>query len=485
MVPVRVLLALLAAAAAFAVAGCGGSDTASSTASSATLAPADAGAWISIDTDIESAQWLRLEGLLARIPGGEQGLADLLGQAAGKQGLSWKDDIQPALGPELVLVLPAGSENPVLLTQPDDAGKLEKLLAKGDQPGATADVEGWTAAAETKAALDTYRSALDKGLLVDVDAFARALEGLPDEALARVYLDGTGLSGAVGRAAGSAGSLGGLPGLSTGTSPASVPGTIAMAVSAEETGLRIEGSVKLEGADTPASFKPTLLARVPADALVAVTFKGGEQVGRELGAVAGGEDALKQLQALLGVTQEDIASLFEGQGAVYVRPGAPIPEITLALETVDDRPLRTVDRIMLRLTASSDTKLTTSQEDGITVKRVELQPGLALSYASFDRTLFLTTSAAGIRGFRSAGEKLTDTADFARAAEDVSLGEMTSGFAYLDVDGLLPLVQGLAGATGAKADLGGTEALEAFDSAALNASAEGGTIRFAGFVRVG
>src|SRR3989304_230574 len=64
---------------------------------------------------------------------------------------------------------------------PDDGGKLEKLLAKGDQPGATADVEGWTAAAETKAALDTYRSALDKGLLVDVDAFARALEGLPAE----------------------------------------------------------------------------------------------------------------------------------------------------------------------------------------------------------------------------------------------------------------------------------------------------------------
>ena len=118
-------------------------------------------------------------------------MEELLSDALGEAGLNWDDDVAPALGPELVVVLPGGSAQPVGLTQPDDEAKLEALLAKSDEKLVSREVEGWTAIAESEAALDAYEKSLDEGLLSEQAAFTEAMAGLPEDALARFYVNGT------------------------------------------------------------------------------------------------------------------------------------------------------------------------------------------------------------------------------------------------------------------------------------------------------
>ena len=86
---------------------------------------------------------------------------------AQKTKLSWADDVKPALGPELdVVVLPAaanGSPSSSGSTQPDDGAKLDALLAearrKPREDVRHRQVGGWTAVADSQAALDAVSGA--------------------------------------------------------------------------------------------------------------------------------------------------------------------------------------------------------------------------------------------------------------------------------------------------------------------------------------
>src|SRR6185295_8228245 len=164
--PIASLLAALALAP-----GCAGAkSTASSIPESASLAPADALAYVTVTTDEGSEQWKNAASLLERIPGAENGVSGSIGSALGEQGVDWTNDVRPAIGSELVVVATADKQ-PIVLVQPTDEAKLEALLAKGDTTYVRADVDGWQALAQSQAALDGYREALDRGTLDGVDAF--------------------------------------------------------------------------------------------------------------------------------------------------------------------------------------------------------------------------------------------------------------------------------------------------------------------------
>ena len=170
-------------------AGCGGTtQTAAGIPESASLAPADALLYATVTTDEGSDQWERAERLLERIPEAREGLADAVTSALTDEGLTWDADVGPALGPEVVVVV-TQSRRPVVLTQPDSDTALEALLAKGDRKLVTEDVSGWSAVAERAADLTAYRAALERGTLLDVDAFAEGFDSLPEEGLARVWVD--------------------------------------------------------------------------------------------------------------------------------------------------------------------------------------------------------------------------------------------------------------------------------------------------------
>lgn len=79
------------------------------------------------------------------------------------------------------------------------------------------------------------------------------------------------------------------------------------------------------------------------------------------------------------------------------------------------------------------------------------------------------------------GPKLIDSDGFRRAADDVDLDDRTKGFLYVDVDGMLPVLESLVGG-GIPTEV--RESVEAVDSIVFQASGEGDTTLVSGFVRV-
>jgi Protein of unknown function (DUF3352) len=471
------------------LAGCGGSDTGSTT-DSATMAPKGAGLYLSVDTNREGDQWKSLEAVVEKIPGGREGFDRLLAELTEDSGVDFENDLLPALGDEVVVVLPAGSANPVGLAQPDDEEKLEDLAERSDADLVFRSVEGWTAIAESDAALDAYEQALERGRLADETAFSEAMGDLPMDTLLRAYVRGEGLEGVLGRAQSSAlGSLGQLGSLAQGGTPsAAALGTIGLAVAAEKDGIRVEGSIRQEG--MPASFSPTLLPKVPDGAFLAVTVKGGRALSEQLRkAIAGNEEVLRQFEQLSGVSLDDLLELFEGEAVFYARSGLPIPELTLGVEATGSQ-LETIDAVFQRLAAQSNTQITSTVEDGVPVKVLSVAGGLSVRYAKTGGLVVVTTSRGGVRALTTGGAKLVDDEAFKAAADDVGYDGSTSGFVYVDVDAVVPLLQGLLGIVG-----GGTpgaasgldqlaQALESLDSIAANVSSDGDRARFEAFVRV-
>lgn len=462
--PFLLLLAVVVAA------GCGGAtQEAAGLPESASLAPADALVYATVTTDEGSDQWQRAESLLARIPGARDGLTDAIASALTDEGLTWDDDVAPALGPEVVVVV-TQSHRTVVLTQPDSETALEALLAKGDRKVVTEDVSGWSAVAERASDLTAYRAALEQGTLPDVDAFADGFDTLPEEGLARVWVDAASLSKDLGAALEEASSE-----LDLGLE------WLAAAVSAEDDGLLATIGIQAPGgADT--SYEPKLFRRVPADAVAALSFGGTQAILERIEGGVDVEGVSARIEQLTGISLDGLVDGLSGEGALYLRRGGATPEVTLALDPPDpDKTWETLDRAVRKLADAMDTTVGTATENGIEVRRLS-GDDVTVSYARLDDdTLIATTGAEGIRVFTSDDDKLVDTDAFTRAAEDVELEERTKGFVYVDVDGLLAMIDELSN-TAVPPDA--REPIESLGTFILQASGEGDTTRVSGFVRV-
>jgi hypothetical protein len=466
------IVAVLAGA-MLAVAGCGGSETAAvgSVPASATLAPADALGFVTLNTDEGSAQWRQAEALLDLFPGARKAVVDEIGQALSDEGLTWEDDVAPALGPEVVVVMTAGGQ-PVVLTQPDDDAKLDALLAKGGDPPARGSVAGWAALAEGQATLDAYRAAVERGTLETVESFKAAMESLPKEALARAWVDATGLTDQLGQAFEAFGTQ-----VDVGVD------SLAAAVSAEEDGLFVSVGVRAPGGLGDTHYEPKLLDGVPADAVAALSFGGSQSAFDKLRGTANLDAVSEKLQSLVGISLESVFDALSGEGVLYVRPGDALPEVTLVLAAGNtSETLATVDTIARSAAEQSGGTVTAGTEDGIAVSRLALE-GMVVTYGALDDdTVIVTLGEDAIADFKADGDKLVDSNAFTRASEQVGLEQLTTGFLYVDVDGLIPFVEGLAGEDAVPAEA--REVLEALDSFILAASGDGETTRVSGFVRV-
>ena len=133
----------------------------------AEVAPASTVAFVALDTNMSSAQRQALDGLLAKFPGYDRLVGNLQQGLEQKAGLSWTNDVKPALGPEVdVALLPTvsgGKPDAVLLTQPSDPAKLAALLQKlptsGGPAPVSAQVGGWTVLGDSRAAVDAVTGA--------------------------------------------------------------------------------------------------------------------------------------------------------------------------------------------------------------------------------------------------------------------------------------------------------------------------------------
>ena len=117
-------------------------------ASTARALSADAIAYVSLDTDLESGQWDALRDHLDSFPEGDR-LVDRLLSSLAEGDVSWDRDVEPALGPEVAVVALPGqagdSPSPVILTQSDDPAKLDALFARSDQTTERREIDGWQA----------------------------------------------------------------------------------------------------------------------------------------------------------------------------------------------------------------------------------------------------------------------------------------------------------------------------------------------------
>jgi len=472
----RLALALLAVAALLTLAACGGSDTASSSGpgAAASVVPADAVAFIDISSDLDSAQWKQVQTLAERFPGKDKAVRQIL-DSLGEQDIDWKTDVEPALGPETAIaVIRVGSETKVVgLTKPDDKAKLDALVAKSDEPSETREIDGWTAIADSAAVLDAYETALKVGSLDGAKAYQDAIDGLPADSIGTFYVG----PGAADAASGVLGSLG--PAVAANGKLDWLGG----ALRAQDNGMLLTGSAKSTGGPKTAAYEPAYLDEIPADAIAVLSFHGTDDLISQF-RKAGGSQFVPMVESALGVTLDDLAPLFAGEGALYVRQGTPIPEVTIVLGVADEASaLTTLDKLAGKAAALVGGKTGTTKVDGIDAKYIDIQ-GVRVSYAAFDGKLVLTSGPFGIRELRDGGDSIADDSAFKDAAGAAGYEGSTAGLVYVSLEDVLPLVDSLAGLSGQPLPDEARANLEPLRSFFLQGDADGDLTRFSAFLGV-
>jgi hypothetical protein len=438
----------LAGALALLGGGCGGTETAGSSASG--IVPAGVPAFVSVDTDPDSSQWQTADRLASKFPD-KQKAVDAAKQELRKEGLDWDQDLEPALGPEVDLVwldLANNGENIVVLLQPDDDEALARAVKKGNEKDANDKAvyekyKGWTIMSDKQALLDRFKTMADSASeTLDQDpAFTRAMKSTPDEALAKAYVDGRKVMAAISREVTSdqrrfVRQLGSLEWA-----------TASIAVSSDGIALdtTVHGTLgKLFGktATSPA-FDAKLPDVVPKDTLFYLTFHGTK------GLLGGLKDnptlntpELAPVFDVLG----DIAPLLQGENALYVRPGSgQIPEVTLITEPergVSGR--ATLDRILRKYAADLGVRPRSGTVAGVKASTLDFGQ-FGIRYADVDGKLVVSDSGAAIANVKHPGKPLASSDTFKDAVSTSKMPSKTHGFLYIDVRAGTGLVEKLSG----------------------------------------
>ena len=478
----RRLLPFLALAAL--LAGCG---SASKTSSSGSSIPAGASvvrtgvvAFVSVDSDTGSSQWQQLDKLAQKFPGRDDLVARLKQKLTAK-GVDYDTDVKPALGPELdVGVVSEGtnaSTKAVALTKPDDPAKFKALVAKLNASGSGSkavyrEVDGWYALSDSDRAIALVLEG--NAPLADDPAFKEAMGKLPGDALAKVYLDGQRLNALVSQSSSSSGATLGLDTLKY----------ITASASAEDDGVRIHGASS-GGPAGSGDFASALIGGVPGDAFAFLDFK-GQGTTDQLDKLKSNPQiapALKQLHETLGVSLDQLLALLSGEVAFYARPGAVIPELTLALDPKDEsQALSTLDTIAARLAAMSGGHVEPGTQGGHPVKTVNLGQ-FAIHYGSVDGKVLITSGVSGIADYGE-GDHLPDSDDFKQAQDAAGMPDSTGGVMYIDLKDALPLLEGFASLSGQSLPSSTTENLRPLRSFLAWTNGSGETRTFDAFLEI-
>jgi hypothetical protein len=455
-------IAVVAAVAVFAAVGFGrGSSAVPVLGGGAAVAPADAAAFVALDTNMNSTQWQTTDGLLAKFPGYDTLVGKLQQGLEQKTGLSWTNDVAPALGPEVdVAVLPtasAGKPDAVLLTQPSDPAKfaalLQKLSASSGPAPVSAEAGGWTVVGDSQAAVDAVTGATEH--LASDPAYQDANGRLEQNALVDAYANGPQarqLLSALGHADAGGGKLVWAAG----------------DLVAASDGLKLDGFLHRDGT-APQVYSSSLVDRIPTDALAVVDFQSHPGAGGS-----------QEVASPIGAALAKVAGTLGGETAVYVSAGSALPSLTLVTHPSDPQDV---------LGALDDALSAAGNAAGGSASGAfslgSILGKLQLFHAQVGDALVVSTSQQAVDAFTGAGPKLAADQTFQDAQQASGMPGQTTGFAYVDLKDALPLAQGLAalaGHTGSQAvpDLSALHTLIAFGSGSSN-----GVERFTAFLQVG
>jgi hypothetical protein len=451
-----IFLAALPAAFALGAVGCSGGSAGAKAAggagdAGASIAPKGAPLYVSVDSDLSSSQWDAANALLAKFPGKDKLLNQLRSSFEKSAQLSWQNDVKPALGPEVDVVLLDLKSNPdvVALTQPKDESAFKRLVDKANSDPSSKlvveDYKGWKIVSDSQAVLDRFKQDAAAGTLADESTFGDAMGKLSNDALAKLYVDGPKVTEALKGAISSSG-LGSL----------GVQGKLVSGVAElvpEKDGLRLDGTLTSEGASAGESYASSLVDQVPAGALAFLSFNGatvGEQMRKQL------QDALKGLagnvpggQLLVPIVQQ-IGPIFAHENALYVRSGTPIPEVTLV--TTPDSPsaaMTTADAVISGFAgiAGLQVKPTAVTISGVQAKSLQIGP-VTIYYGADGNKFVITDEQRAFADLKATGNRLSDDPTFKEAMSASGMPGKTGGFVYLNLKDGIPLIESLVQLTG-------------------------------------
>jgi hypothetical protein len=448
LIRIGVLIAL-----ALALSGCGAKDQAATT-GGAEIVPANAPAFVSIDSDLSSDQWQQVDELLQKFPARSMLVSELRSSLKEDSGLDYEDDIKPALGEEVDLVwldFENSGSNIVALTKPKDEDAFRRMLEKGNSSGPDEliceQTDDWFVCADSQEKIDRFQAMPGEEKLADDELFNDALAELPDEALVHVYVRGQSIVEALKDFD--------FPGSPLPLGADQQPEFLSAALAAEGSGFRLVGSGRAAKApeSQPEPFESKLLDVVPADAVAFLAFKGGDEYEQQLDELEKNEAyrmGVREFERMLGMPLSSLLKVFKDEVALYVRPGSPIPEVTLLIEAPNEQDtLGRVDTAIMALTKSLPAQPchAPTREAGVDVECVGLEE-VELRWAAFDQMVMVTIGQGAIAELRSDGDKLADDDGFKDARDAAGMPAESVGFMWLDLEDGIPMVLGLAAATG-------------------------------------
>ena len=478
------------AAFAFVLAGCGAKDEASR-AQGAEIVPADVPVFVAINADLSSGQWRQVADLVRKFPAGEDAVSSLESSLKNESGLRYKDDLEPALGDEVDLVwLDFENEgaNVVGLTQPEDDEAFEKMIAKENESSVNdlvcEELDDWQVCAYDKATIARFRQQSSEDKLADDETFNDALEKLPDEALVHLYVRGESIIDALEDAD--------LPGSAMPFSTEQGIDFLSLGLKSEGDGLRLVGASRAsaEPQQQAEPFESTLVDVVPDDAVAFLTFKGGDEYERQLEELKKNETyrmGVQEFERMLGIPLSSLLELFENEVGLYVRPGSPLPEVTLLIEAPNEQQaLARVNKAIQNLTKSVPAQPchAPTEEAGVKVQCVGFSE-FELRTAAFDGKVVVTIGQGAIAKLRDEdGDKLADDEGFKDARDAAGMPAESVGFMWLDLEDGIPLVLGLANATGGSIPAEIRENLEPLGSFLAWADNDGRSGTFTAFLQI-
>jgi Protein of unknown function (DUF3352) len=467
----RVAVVVALASLTVALAGCGSADVGSGPPSSAGSLKAGALVYWQTVSDPDSAQWQQAEDLIERFPDGDKWIAKFKGMLA-DEGVSWEQDVKPALGDVVDMAVypaPAGGDPVVVaLTNSPDKDKLralvDKLNAKSDEPAVMRFVGDWAAISDKESSLDAALKGTSGRSLADDDAFTSAMDKLPDDALTRVYANPAQLleqAGSIEPQAKQALSILGLDKLdfAGGWAKAKDDGAeLAFSLSGE-------GAEQLLGATD--EYSSSLLDKVPADAFAFYTFRGDglQQQLKRLESNSLYAMALRRFEREYGINVDELARLFHGEAAVYLRKGLPIPEITLLLRSDDPAQAKaTLDRLARALEPHLD--------------------GVRLTTGVIANVVVLSTARRAVADIKHATETLGETERYKDALKAAGAPDQYAGLLYVDLQDAIDLLLGYQGLSGERVPAEVSRNLAPLKTLVAYGAKDGAVVRAQAFVQI-
>jgi hypothetical protein len=421
------LLAILAA-------GCGSAGGGTSASDGAGLVPADALAYLTVNTDLGSGPLGSAQSVLDKFPIKEK----LLGQIRSslrKQGVDL-DALKASIGPELdIAVLKVnGRTNAVGLTQPKDEQAFEAQLAKGSSPPVHTRIDGWTVFSDKQPFLDAVKNRTTN--LADDARYQAALKTLPGagDAIATAYVSSAGArtaTSSLGQAGGSFGPLGSFGSLGGDAKWA------AAALTSADGAFKLEVHSKTTVGST-ATTGVGLAGEIPSGAIVALSVTGG---GRAIPAST--RQQLDGFGQQLGVDLPSLVDALNGPVIAYVRPGLPLPEITVAAKPAHpENAVKAIGGLLARL-GSGLARPVPTQVDGGTLNKLDLG-SFAVYYGVAGGKLVVTDSANALAELKGSVGRLTGDGVFKEAKDAAGMGDDDQGFLFVDLKDALPAIDGFA-----------------------------------------